>query len=244
MRKPSCFSNRPETTIFGQVRRENTHAADHRSIDQDLDHDRLLCFAFACRVAEQSDNAARHRQQRSRARVGRGHRQRQYEIDREHGPDHAIGGAHLQLVQQHQRDAAVESGSLHDGRKENAARQRNMTGAANPLAALGNGVAACDRTNSIGTRIPLTATGIASTTHTTATQATTASVAFPCARALRASVSTIRYRRSTTTQAQNPPRLERRARCLGNLRSAWERGAKTPPAILFQRRGARCFVCH
>ena len=195
---PSCFSSSPDTTMFGRWAVRDAHAADHRAVDERLDHDRLACRTLARRLAEQPDDPVRDGQQRSGPCIRGRHDERHHAIHREHGPDHAVGGSHLQAIEEQQGDAAVESTRLHDrGEQERGeAQEHDGRGEAWPPSET---TAACDSTSSIGSRMPLTPTGTASVIHTIATHETTASVALPSADRCAGQAATRRSRRTRAT---------------------------------------------
>lgn len=95
----------------------------------------------------------------------------------------------------------------------NAARHRNTTGAAKPLAAFGNDGLACDSTSSIGNRMPLTPTGTASVIHTIATHETTASVALPSADRCAGAGSHQAIAKNASHAAAKPIAARQCARC-------------------------------
>ena len=215
------FLEQPGHDHVRQVGRQDAHAADHRAVDERLDHDRLACRTLARRLAEQPDDPVRDGQQRSGPCIRGRHDERHHAIHREHGPDHAVGGSHLQAIEEQQGDAAVESTRLHDRGEQERGEAQEHDGRGEAAGRLRKRRAACDSTSSIGSRMPLTPTGTASVIHTIATHETTASVALPSAdrcagaatrrsRRTRATLQRSRSRHASARDAIGRPRADRR----------------------------------
>jgi hypothetical protein len=157
------------------------HAADHRTVDQSLDHDGLLAIAFCLGVAEEIGDAVDDREQGRRARVGRRDDQRQHHVDGEHRPDHAVDRPDFRGMQQGQSDPAVESGRLHDGRKNECGKTEEHDRRREPVGGFGKRLDRIGHDQQHGDKQPEMPTGTDSDIHIVQAHTITASVALPLA---------------------------------------------------------------